>query len=185
MSTTLQTQRGLITITELFITAVILTLLAGVLLVMGSAGQQVLMTSDAKLDSQSDAQRVINRISEDLRNTTITSLATAGHCAPAAVSPTPMFILDPIDPDGPLGPLAAPAQVRYVFTPPAGQNTTGRLERTQGGVTTVVSSRITAFTPTCTPATGMVRLQVTAQVRTPRGRPLTQSLDTNIWVEVP
>lgn len=181
MRSTRRTQHGLLTITELIMAAAITALLAGVLLVMGMSSQQALMTSDAKLDSQSDAQHIINRLSEDLRSTSRTSLiaeTNGGFCA------ANNFRIDPIDPDGP-GPLTAPAQVRYVFTPTPAPNVIGSLVRLQAGNMQIVSIRVAAFTPTCDINTGLVTLQVTTQATTSRGRQVVQTLNTNVWVTVP
>ena len=148
------------TLVELLMVGTIaFVLVAGLTLVFARLGGQVWSRTEGSLTSLSDAQRALDRVSEDLRKASQANLV----CAPGQLD----FDL----PDG--GP-----HITYTL-----DADTGHLMRDDAITPKVVASGIVSFVPTCQ-AGGLVQLHLMAQSPTSFGA-LSQPLDSQIWVQNP
>ena len=147
----------------LIVGSVVFVLMGGIMLAFSRVGAQVWNRTEVRQVSLSDAQRALDRMSEDLRQASQTGLA----CAVDTLTLTPA--------------VGGGGQIQY------SRAANGQLSRLQGGVTVVVGSGLTAFTPTCSAAgnAGLTRLALTAQATGPKGLVSAQTLSTHVWVQSP
>lgn len=154
-------RQGGYTLTEILIVAVVMSAVFGMgMYGVMEAGRNAWLTGDAQWDSEIEAQRVVDRISEDLRAASAATVICGADTLTIGTGAT---------------------QVVYVYAPDADG---GTLTRTQDGAATTVGSRLTGFAlPSC--VNGVVQLQVTSRGTTPGGRDFPQTINTFIWVQVP
>lgn len=165
-------RRGYTLIELLVVVVIVFVAVGGLVLVLNEAGRNTWLTTQAQVDSQTEAQRVLDRISEDVRNVSRAQV----RCAAAA--PQLQIGL----PDG------APTEIEYAY---AGGGGTGTLDRTVGGINPVrLGSRLVAFS--CTPlgiSTGVLTIQVTsrgvARVTAAGARNYDQALTASIFIQLP
>ena len=156
--------RGYTLAEMLVVVAVIGVVLGGILPVFTDSGQNVWLKDHAEWVGQTESQRVVDRLTEDLR----TASAATVNCAGA---PNTLQIGGGAN------------LIQYGYTPPAGVGN-GVLSRTQGGTTVVLADHLANFTlPVC--ADGLIRVQVTSQGRAGRGWTVPQTVSTSIWVQSP
>ena len=158
------------TLVELIIVgSVVFILVGGISMVLAETGRQVWNRTDSRIVSLQGAQRALDRMSEDLREASRSTVVAGANCAADRLGFT-------IDRDG-SGPIA-PVAVLYTR---AGD---GTLSRDQDGAAQVVAARLTGFTPTCG-ANGLIRLEVTAQYARLDGIVSTDTLSSQVWVQSP
>ncbi len=143
------------TLVELMMVCAVSSLVIGAVFVMSQAGTQAWVRTDAQLTSLTEAQQALDRLSEDLRAASQNPVPT---CAGGQLTMT-------------VG--GVPITYSVVNT---------NLTRTQNATAQVVASGVTALTPTC--SQNLVSVTLTAQVGTRYG-PLTQTLQSQVWVRTP
>ena len=152
---------------------VVFLLLGGVTLVLAQSGKQVWQQAESQIVTVSDAQRALDRMSEDLRNGRQANLACQTAAAGACITP-PCLAFDLADGGG---------RLTYQLS------VIGQLLRTVNtGQPQVVASGLSRFTPSCR-LNGLVQLEVTAEVTYQQGettytlarRPMT----SNVFVQNP
>jgi len=150
------------TLVEVMVASVIASMVGGAALLLAQTGRQVWGLTDARLASLTDAQRAIDRVSEDLRNACQATLASAE--AQLAFRQAP----DCEDED---------PTITYRYA-------AGRLTRQVDEEAPVtVASGLSAFSAAHL-GNGLVRLRVTAQSNTQAGN-ATQTVETGVWVQNP
>ncbi len=160
------------TLTELLIVVVpLLIAFGGMALVLEQSGRNAWLLADAQLDSETDAQRVVDRISEDLRAMPASTVqCTASTQLRMGTGPSP---------------------ITYQFTAigTGSYAGTGTLTRTVGtgmsATQQTISPRLTLFSCTPLDANRVVTLQVTSRGRTVQGRTVDRTLATRVWVQIP
>ena len=158
------------TLAELLIVVVpMLIAFGGMTLVLEQSGRNAWLTADAQLDSGTDAQRALDRISEDLRGMSASSVqCTAGGTRLQMGSGPP---------------------VTYQFAGTGIYAGTGRLTRTvgtgMGAPQQTISSRLVTFSCTPPDANRVITLRVTSRGRTVQGRTVDRALNTRVWVQIP
>ncbi len=169
------------TLTELLVVVVIVFVaVGGLLLVLSESGRNTWLTTQAQGDSQTEAQRVIDRISADARN------ASRAQVTCAAAAPQLRINLD-TNGDGVVD------QIQYAV---AGGGGTGTLTRTVVGIPPAITlaSRLVVFSCSpigANPAGGFLTIQVTsrgvAQIRAGAtgGRPYDQALTASVFIQLP
>ena len=147
----------------LMVGSIVFVLLGGIMLALSHVGTQVWNRTEVQQVSLDSVQRALDRMSEDLRQASQTGLG----CAAGTLTLTPA--------------VGGGGQIRY------SRAANGQLSRLQGGVTVVVASGLTAFTPTCSAEgnAGLTRLALTAQATGPGGLVSAQTLSTHVWVQSP
>lgn len=149
------------TIMEILIAGtVVFVLLGGVMLVLANVSRQIWTRTEPRLVALTDAQRALDRVSEDLRQACLSTVSCpAGQL---------VFRRSPPACPGP--------PITYSL---AGTNLT-RQVGTAAPVT--IATGMTGFAPAC--ASRLVNLSLTAQVTTPQGQ-ATQTFNSNVWVRSP
>ena len=156
--------RGYMLAELLVVTVIIGLVLGGILIVVTDSGQNAWLKGHAEWVGQTESQRVVDRLTQDLG----TASAATVNCAGA---PNTLLIGGGAN------------MIQYDYTPPAGVGN-GVLSRTQGGTTVVLADHLTNFTlPMC--VNGLIRIQVTSQGRAGRGWTVPQTVSTSIWVQSP
>ncbi len=154
-------QRGF-TLVELLMAAVILCLIGGMVFVIAQTGNQLWGSTDRRLASLTDAQRVLDRLTEDLRRAKRASLV-----APCAAPLTFSTVAD------------------QVITYNLEGDTLVRQEQTGAQPTTsrVIGVGLSTFSVSCDP-NGLVRLALTIQAQrfTDASR---QTLTSQVFVQNP
>ena len=143
----------------LIVASVVFVLVSGITLTLSQAGQQVWVRMDGALVSLSDAQRALDRVSEDLRQASQANLVCAAG---------------QLDFD-----LIGGGHITYIL-----DANTKRLTRDDATLAKVVADGIASFTPTCQAGSGLVRLHLLAQRTTPAGS-WNQPLDSQVFVQNP
>ena len=143
----------------LIVASVVFVLIGGITLTLSQAGKQVWVRTDGAFVSLSDAQRALDRVSEDLRQASQANLV----CAAGQLD------FDLIGGD----------HITYALN-----TNTGLLTRTDAAAPKVVADGIATFTPSCQSGSGLVRLHVLAQKTTPSGT-WNQPLDSQVFVQNP
>ena len=138
-------QRAGFTYVEVLVAATIMSLVAGVSMVLTESGRRMWLVTDAKLTSLQSGQIALNRLAEDLREASQTGL----NCTASQLD---FNLANPIIP------------VSYTL-----DLATKTLLRTVGGTPQAVAGGILGFTPTCMP-NGLVRLDITAQTQAPQSQ---------------
>ena len=156
------------TLVEIMIVVAIFSLFGIAVLVMGQAGGQAWMTTDAQLEAMTTAQIALNRLSEDLRKASQATLLAAACSEATGLS------FQQLNPDGSLAPA-----ILYV-------RNGDELTRTQAGEPPqVVAGGVTQFRPTCQ-ADGIVKLQLTTQASRGAGHGgVFRALESSVWVQNP
>lgn len=159
------------TLVEFLVVAVVLIILGLAAVILMETGKSSWVLTDTQLQTQTEAQRVIDRVAEDAREATASNVTCTGGGAGVQVIPV-------------TGP---PITYTLAATPsPPGLPDTNTLTRSQGGTAVVMATRLVEFS--CVKASAesqVVQLQVTARSRTPNQRLVDQAVTTDIWMEVP
>ena len=145
------------TLTEVMVASLLSLLLGWVMLVLSFAGNQMRVRMDAQLTTLTEAQRALNRVSEDLRQARQSGLA----CGPGST-------------------LAFTSVIGPAVTYQLNGNTL--VKREGGGGPQVIASGVTAFTPTCAAGGQAVQVSLTARANQWYA-PLT--LSSQVWVRNP
>ena len=160
--------RRAVTLVELMVVmVVVLGAVFGLVYVLSEAGRTTWLFTDAQMESSTDAQRALDRMAEDLR----VAQAAQVRCLNAGAGPLEM------------GQDETAAEIVYVF-----DAATGSLLRTQATANpavVTVGSKLTAFTCTDPDANQVVTLTVTSRGGLPNGRTDSQTLRTNVWIQLP
>lgn len=172
---------GGFTIVEILIAGtVVFVLLGGVTVVLGNVSRQIWTRTEPRLIALTEAQRALDRVSEDLRTA---SSASVNDTLPNRCRANLLSFRQPV-----VNPPGTNNRVRYSLS---GTGVLTRdfdaLDDGTGIVTQTIVTGVTAFTPSCPPggSAGVVgRLTLTAQVTTPQGQ-ATQRFDSNVWVRSP
>jgi prepilin-type N-terminal cleavage/methylation domain-containing protein len=172
--------RGYTLVELLVVVAIVFIAAGGLLFVLSEAGRNTSLTTQAQVESQTEAQRVIDRISEDLRG------ASRAQVTCATAAPQVRAGVD-VDGDGDVD--ANDDIIEYTFT---GGGGTGTLDRTVDGVNPIrVASRLVAFSCSpigANPAGGFLTIQVTSRgvalIRSP-GRNYDQALTASVFIQLP
>jgi len=149
------------TLVEILVVAVLLSLVGGVTFLLSSAGRGVWVRTDAKLASMTDAQRAVDRITEELRRGAQTPLPDCGAGTSLG------FQLA-------TGNMAG-EQVSYQL---AG---TALTRSVNGAAATIVASGLADFRTRCQPG-GLVRFSLTASTSSALG-PATRVVESQVWVQ--
>ena len=157
------------TLVELLVVIVLTTLFVWMSYNLIETGKRAGTTMEAQVENQEEVQRVLSRITNELRVVPVSTVTCTGS--------TLTF-----DPEG----ANPPAQVIYTFTPNVGTypGETGTLVRTQGADQLTLSQRLTSFSCTA-PVQQVVMLQVTARTKTSQGRPLDHTVTTQVRISSP
>ncbi|MEK7878371.1 MAG: prepilin-type N-terminal cleavage/methylation domain-containing protein [candidate division NC10 bacterium] len=163
------------TLVELLMVVVIMFVaVGGLVLVLNEAGRNTWLTTQAQGDSQTEAQRVIDRISEDVRN------ASRAQVRCAAAAPQLQIGLD-----------GAPTEIEYTFAGGGGTGTLGRSVGV-GGASITLASRLMVFTCSpigANPAGGFLTIQVTsrgvARITAAGARNYDQALTASVFIQLP
>ncbi len=149
-------RRGL-TLIEMLIVGMMLTLVAGALCILAQTGGQIWTRTDAQLASQTMAQQVVDHLAEDLR------MASAGSvtCTVPTGDAITMNRFDPVT--------RAMVLLRYTYN--------GTTLFREGSP---IASQVTQFVSTC-PERGRVTIAVTVQT----GPSATHTLTSQVWVRNP
>ena len=168
-----------LTIVELMCVMVVFAMMTGMIFAVTDSGSKVWARTEGQIATFGHVQRAMDRVSEDLRRASIAGKPLPEDPAlhkPAlqtcCVEPGQLDFTMLKDDN-------SKVRVTYAF-----DGGTGRLTRTQEGVSAVVASNLTRFTPT-SQSGGRVRLQVTAQVTMPNGVASIQNLDSQVLVQNP
>ena len=136
--------RGVTFVELLIVGVIVLVAVNGMTWALSSSGRTLWIRTDAQMHSLAQAQRALDRISEELRR------ASRGQT------------------DAARRPVCGANQITFF---PAGAGTAivygvngGNLIRTQDNIAQTMAAQITGLTPSCQ-ANGLIRLQLTAQVR--------------------
>jgi len=165
------------TLVELLVVVLIVFVaVGGLLLVLSEAGRNTWLTTQAQVDSQTEAQRVLDRISQDVRNASRAQV----RCNAAA-------------PQLEIGPNGNPAEIEYRCTGCTVGGGTGTLDRTVGGINPVrLGSRLGAFICSpigANPAGGFLTVQVTsrgvARITAAGARNYDQALTASVFIQLP
>ncbi len=158
------TARGF-TLVEVLMTMLILSFLSGVLLVFAQTGGAVWQSAEARLTSLDDAQRAMNRLTEDIRR------ASQGCFGPCTADDLSMARrINGVCDDA--------TRVTYR------REATGLLSRTAGaGAPQIVATGLTALTAACQPQ-GVVAIAIQARADA-GGRVGAQQLESQVWVQNP
>jgi Tfp pilus assembly protein PilE len=165
---TLMSRQGF-TFVEILISAVVMTFLGGVAVVMAQASGQLWNRTDVRMTAISDTQRVMNHLVEDLTRASRTDIV----CTPGADG-------NPLDDQISffLAPRASGIDVSYSV------NGARELVRAQGVSAVTVAPNMTAFVPTCS-AGGLIDLMVATQASTELGGDVTQQVQSRVFVKSP
>lgn len=177
---TRQSTRGTaaFTLTELVVVSAILTsVVAGLGVVMTQSGAFVWERTDLRLTAMADAQRAMDRLTEDLRSASLATLGqgVGGGCSEAAGMSFRKFEPDPADP------------TQLVLSPFIIYTRVGtQLTRTvDGQAPQVVAGHVVLFAPVCQPG-GVVWLRVSAQPPTNKASlGAVQGLSSKVWLKNP
>lgn len=166
------------TLTELLVVVLIVFVgMGGLVLVLSEAGRNTWLTTQAQGDSQTESQRVLDRISEDVRN----AFRSQVRCAAAA-------------PQLQIGVDGAANEIEYTF---AGGGGTGTLQRRVGvGAPITLASRLLdapvgfSCSPIgANPAGGFLTIQVTsrgvARITAAGARNYDQALTASVFIQLP
>ena len=160
------------TLVELLVVCLIVMSVGGMLFLIADSGLKTWLFTDAQLESQTEVQRAIDRMSDDLRE-------------------APLDEIDCVIPNGPLtiGLAGTAARITYRFTAGAGLHPgTGTLVREVGdpmASSATIASNIVDGSFTCTdPANQVVSLSLTSRGRTTQGRVLDQAVNTSVWIQL-
>jgi hypothetical protein len=139
---------------------VVLALLSGMALVLAESGKLVWVRADGQITTITDAQRALDRVSEDLRRGKQANLTCVNN----------QLAFDLADGSG---------RVTYARTQ------AGTLTRAVGVATAsaVAGGLVNFSVPSC--AGGLVKLEVTAQMNLPGGGTSAQTLASQVWVQSP
>jgi hypothetical protein len=150
------------TAVELLITGgIAFGLVGGMMLMTTDAGSRVFTRTDAQATTMSAAQRVLNRLREDLH---AASLAAGATCLPGDLRMTRAS-------DG--------AVIRYQL-----DAATETIRRTVGAATSVISGNVSAMTfPAC--ANGVVRVALTTRVVPGRWQTATHTVESQMRIQNP
>lgn len=166
------------TLTELLVVVVIVFVaVGGLLLVLNEAGRNTWLTTQAQVDSQTEAQRVLDRISEDVRNVSRAQVT----CAAAA-------------PQLQIGVDGAANEIEYTFAGGGGTGTLGRSVGV-GGTSITLASRLLdapagfSCSPIGVQTGGVLRVQVTsrgvARITAAGARNYDQALTASVFIQLP
>jgi len=170
---------GGFTIVEILIVGtVVFVLLGGVTVVLGNVSQQIWTRTEPRLIALTDAQRALDRVSEDLR---AASSASVNDTLPNRCRANLLSFRQPVNPPG------TNNRVRYYLSGSSGDVLTRDFDALDDGtgiLTQTIVTGVTTFTPTCQPGGLVVGLALAAQVTTPQGQ-ATQTFDSNVRVRIP
>ncbi|MBI3324919.1 MAG: prepilin-type N-terminal cleavage/methylation domain-containing protein [Candidatus Omnitrophica bacterium] len=154
------------TLVEILVVTVLLALVGGVAFTLSSTGQAVWTRTDTKLANMTDAQRAIDRLSEDLRKACWTTVSPQTGCQTTALTFKQL-------PCGAADPVLTYAQ--------AGTSLTRQVGATAA---VVVASGIQDFThcESSGDVGGIVRLSLTTQAN-PLVGPSVRTVESRIWVQ--
>ena len=160
--------REAFTLVEVLVATVLLALVGGVVMTLSTSGRALWVRTDSKLASMTDAQRAVDRLTEDLRKACQNSLNPPDAttvCGAGQLS----FRQIPSCAAG--GPVITYRQAGSSLTRQAG-----------AAAATTVAGNVTAFTPTCQTG-GLVRLSLTAQTNSSFGIGAVRTLESTVWVQ--
>ncbi len=185
------------TLVEVLMTALITTLIGGALLVVAIAGRRVSDLTNARLTAQTEAQRGLNRLTEDLRMASTSTLngEKGIEClvAPNTNSDPLQLQFKRVLPDGLLsGEIIYWRQTKTSGGGKKGQPTVRNQLMRQppsGGSDQVVATGVTVFdfSSVCNDAantSGMAQVRLTAQANSWQG-PMTQTVESQVWIRNP
>lgn len=157
----------------LIVGGVIFVLVNGVTLVLAQSGKQVWERAESGVTTVSDAQRALDRITEDLQNARQANLSCQTAVSATCITP-PCLVFDLADGSG---------RVTYQLS------VIGQVLRTlDQGQPQVVGSGLTDFTPTCLP-NSLVKLDVTAEATARTGTQqytlATRPMTSTVFVQNP
>jgi hypothetical protein len=158
---------------EFLVVAVVLIIVGLAAVILMETGRSSWVLTDTQLQTQTEAQRVMDRIGEDARKARASNVTCTGGGAGVQIIPEPEH-------GGPIT-----YAVTETLSPP-GLPDTNTLTRSQGGAEVVIATRLVEFS--CVKASAeaqVIQLRVTARSRTPNQRLLDQTVTTDIWMEVP
>jgi hypothetical protein len=172
--------------------SILLALVGGAALVLGSAGRDLLVTTDAAMASQTSARAALAKLRGELQEGSrgaLGELLTCSTGADGSWTISARFDLrDPGLAEGALDSQAEPDQrVTYAFDPSTG-SLTRQVERPPGTAlgppTTLVAGLSAARIRQCESSSGLVDVEITARTNTLRGR-LDHTLRAQIWLRNP
>lgn len=150
-------QRGF-TLVEAVMVSFICLIVGGLLLIIGSVGFQVWARTDTRLSALSDAQRALDRVSEQLMKASQQGLSCAGGGL-TMTRKSDNGILN------------------Y-------QLSNGQLVLTENGAPNVVAAGLLGFSAVCQPE-GLVRLEITTRSSSGGFSGSPQVLQSQVWVRNP
>ena len=159
-------ERGFTYVEVLVVVMISVLVVNGMVWALTRSGQMVWTRTDSKMVSLAAVQRALDRVSEDLRRASrATVLCAAGQLTFGQDTNGDQIIDRTI-----------------IYSRNAAAGTLIRTEN--NGAPKSMAAQITAFTPSCQ-ASGLVRLQVTAQVAMPASGSVTQRLSSQVRVPNP
>ena len=159
---------GFTLVEMLIVGTVVLVLIGGSAQALSVTGRQVWLRTDSQIAGLTAAQRALDRMGEDLRQARQANLTCGANQVAFDPAPPPCYQI-PCP--------APPARISYSLD----QN--GNLLRQQGAATPEIrGSELLTFTSSC--QTGVVGLQMTAQINTPNGQ-FTRLLTSEVRVQSP
>lgn len=170
----LMSNKGFSFVELLIVGSIVFVLMGGVSLVLAQTGKNVWERAGSEIVTVADAQRALDRMTEDLRNGRQTNLSCPTAAAGDCTSP-PCLVFDLADGSDTL-----------TYQLNGFEQITRTFEST--GSPVVVAGGITDFTPTCQ-INSLVRLEVTAEATASDGRSAetlsTRPLVSNVFVQNP
>ena len=155
------------TLVEMLITAVIMTVVGGMIIIFIQVSRQSWLLTDTRLTAQVAVQQAMNRLREDVRAADQGSVT----CLPGNGADVTDDRLRLTQDDG-----ATAIEYRLSGT---------SLIRQRGGVDQAVASDIAAFIVPAICSGGLATVTVTARVSSPLGGSTIQTLTSEIWAQAP
>jgi type II secretory pathway component PulJ len=163
MTHTERATQGL-TLVEVLVVSLIFAVIIGVVFLIAESGRNTWLMTDAQLESQTDAQRALDRMAADLRGAQISQV----RCLDGGAGPLEIGLDETAN------------EIEYTYDAVA-----DTLTRTVGNINPiVVGSKLTAFS--CAgPTNQVVTLTVTSQGGQATARQVPQTLSTTVWIQLP
>ncbi|MBI4340974.1 MAG: hypothetical protein HY598_01685 [Candidatus Omnitrophica bacterium] len=155
-----------VTLVEMLLTAVIMTVVGGMIIIFIQVSRQSWLLTDTRLTAQAASRQAMNRLREDVRAADQDSVT----CLPGTADVTDDR-LQLTQNDG-----ATAIEYRLSGT---------SLIRRVGTTDQAVASQIAAFVVPATCPGGLVTVTVTARVGSPLGGSTIQTLTSEVWAQAP